>query len=285
MNKRKYIEELFDSSFMNFAGESAEEIRIRINKPATIIYKDNEFITNEIFDRSKIERLVEKMTKSSVYTFTKDIADGFITISGGHRVGIAGTAVYEDGKIKNIKDISALNIRIAKELKGVGEGVFSEIKRGNKIKNLLVISPPGGGKTTLLRDLTRLISDNTPKCRVVVIDERNEISATFMGEPQNDVGKRTDVLCGYGKYDGVIRAIRSMSPDVVVLDELGGERDTDAVMKLRYSGVKVIASLHGETCEDVKKSIPYLIEKNVFDCFLFLDRENSRMITAGEFGC
>lgn len=281
MDKRRYIENLFGNELMNMVGNTAEEIRIRINKPAMIIYRDRETVTDIVFGRAEIDSLIDRITKSSLYTFTKDIAEGFITINGGHRIGISGTAVYDGGKITNLKDISSLNIRIAQELKGVGEGVFSEIAKGGKIKNLLIVSPPGGGKTTLLRDLTRLISDGVGKCRVSVIDERNEISASFMGIPQNDVGKRTDILCGYEKYDGVMRALRSMSPDVVILDELGGMEDIEAVMKCRYSGVKIIASMHGESIEDV----PDLLKKEVFDYFLFLNNKEGRMITAGEIEC
>ena len=284
MNKRMYIENIFSDGFMNMVGDTAEEIRIRINEPVIIIYPDREAVTDIIYKRPQIDSLTDRITKSSFYTFSEDIANGFITIAGGHRIGIAGTAVYENGGLKALKDISYINIRIAHELKGVGEGLFAKILKGDTVSNTLIVSPPGGGKTTLIRDLTRLVSDNMKKYRVAVIDERNEISATFMGEPQNEIGKRTDVLCGYSKSDGINRALRSMSPDLVVLDEIGGEKDSDAIMRCKYSGVNVIATMHGDNISDVKRNIPKLIENEIFDYCIFIDKNsrNCKVLTAGE---
>ena len=196
---------------------------------------------------------------------------------GGHRIGISGTAVYEDGELKNIRDISYINVRIAHELKGVGEGLFAKLFSENKISNTLIISPPGAGKTTLLRDLIRLVSDNFKRYRVAVVDERNEISASFLGEPQNDIGKRTDVLCGYKKKDGIIRAIRSMSPDLIALDEIGSREDTDAIIKCKYCGVNVIATMHGDSFLDAKE----FMEKGIFKNYILIDKK-TREITLKE---
>jgi len=273
----KYIENIFYDGPINFVSDFAEEIRIRINKPAVVIYPDREVVTDIIYDRKKIDSLIDRITKSSLYTFSEDIKNGFITVVGGHRIGLSGTAVYENGALKNIRDISYINVRIAHELKGVGEGLFAKITNGDRIRSTLIISPPGGGKTTLLRDLVRLISDNMNRCRVAVIDERNEISATFMGEPQNDIGKRTDVLCGYSKKDGITRAIRSMSPDLIALDEIGGNEDAEAITKCKYSGVGVIATMHGDSIEDAKG----FMEREIFDCYILIDKL-TRKITVKE---
>lgn len=284
MNKRQYIENIFSDGLTDFMGDTAEEIRIRINEPAMIIYPEKEFISDIVYARPQIDAFMDKITKSSLYAFSDNIADGFITIAGGHRVGICGTAVCENGVLKAVRDISYINIRIAKELKGVGEGLFAKISRGGRIASVLFVSPPGGGKTTLLRDIIRLISENMKGCRVSVIDERNELSATFMGEPQNDLGKRTDILCGYSKEDGIIRALRSMSPDIIALDEIGGKSDEKAIMKCKYSGVDVIATMHGENISDVKKSVPELLENGVFDYYAFIDKKSRKceLLSAGE---
>lgn len=284
MNKRQYIENIFSDGLTDFMGDTAEEIRIRINEPAMIIYPEKEFVSDIIYARPQIDAFMDKITKSSLYAFSDNIADGFITIAGGHRVGICGTAVCENGVLKAVRDISYINIRIAKELKGVGEGLFAKISRGGRIASVLFVSPPGGGKTTLLRDTIRLISENMKGCRVSVIDERNELSATFMGEPQNDLGKRTDILCGYSKEDGIMRSLRSMSPDIIALDEIGGKSDEKAIMKCKYSGVGVIATMHGENISDVKKSVPELLENGVFDYYAFIDKKSRKceLLSAGE---
>lgn len=272
-----YIENIFYDGLMDFINDRAEEIRIRINKPAIVIYPEKEIETDIIYTRKTIDSLMERITKSSIYAFSEDIKNGFITVFGGHRIGISGTAVYEDGELKNIRDISYINVRIAHELKGVGEGLFAKLFSENKISNTLIISPPGAGKTTLLRDLIRLVSDNFKRYRVAVIDERNEISASFLGEPQNDIGKRTDVLCGYKKKDGIIRAIRSMSPDLIALDEIGSREDTDAIIKCKYCGVNVIATMHGDSFLDAKE----FMEKGIFKNYILIDKK-TREITLKE---
>lgn len=284
MNKRQYIENIFSDGLTDFMGDTAEEIRIRINEPVMIIYPEKEFVSDIVYARPQIDTFMDKITKSSLYAFSDNIADGFITIAGGHRVGICGTAVYENGVLKTVRDISYINIRIAKELKGVGEGLFAKISQNGQIASLLIVSPPGGGKTTLLRDLIRLISENMKGNRVSVVDERNELSATFMGEPQNELGKRTDILCGYSKEDGIMRALRSMSPDIIALDEIGGKSDEKAIMRCKYSGVGVIATMHGENISDVKKSVPELLENSVFDYYAFINKKSRKceLLSAGD---
>lgn len=264
MFKGNYIARILPEDLLQYFTGTLEEIRIRKNGPVIFVYSDTEKISDKIFYREDIENFMEKITSSSLYAYTEDIKNGYITVLGGHRIGLCGTAVYDDEKLSAIKEITGINIRIARELKGIGEGVFSKITANNNVENTLIISPPGMGKTTLLRDLTRLISNNCEKSKVSLIDERNEISASFMGNAQNDVGIRTDVFCGYGKYDGVMRAMRSMSPTVVVLDEIGGERDTEAIFKCSHSGINVLATVHGNSLEDAKERLKELFLKNIF---------------------
>ncbi len=274
--KDSFIEKILPQEFSEYFTDSLEEIRIRKNKPMIFCYPENEIVTEKIFYRNDINEFTEKITKSSIYAYYDDIANGFITVTGGHRIGFCGNAVYEKNALKSIRDITGINIRMAKEIKGIGEGVYSKIVSNSKnIGNTLVISPPGMGKTTLLRDLTRLISDNIERISLALIDERNEISATFMGNTQNDVGMRTDVFCGYKKYDGIMRAIRSMSPDVIVVDEIGGDDDIKAIKKCFHSGVKIIASVHGESYSDVKNSLSELFYENIFDYFVTLKKEGT----------
>lgn len=274
MLKENYIARILPAEISQYVTGTLEEIRIRKNKPVIFSYSDIEKVTDKIFYRDDIEDFLERITSSSIYAYTDDIKNGYITVTGGHRIGLCGTAVYENEKITAIKDITDINIRIAKELKGIGEGIFSKITTKFDIHNTLIISPPGIGKTTLLRDLTRLISDNIIKSKVSLIDERNEISATFMGNAQNDVGIRTDVFCGYTKYDGIMRAIRSMSPTVAVLDEIGDKEDVKAILKCAHSGIKVIATAHGDNIEDVKENLNELFENRIFDYFVILGKED-----------
>lgn len=274
MFKENYIVRILPEDMSQYFTGTLEEIRIRKNKPVIFSYSDMEKISDKIFYREDIEEFMERITSSSIYAYTDDIKNGYVTITGGHRIGICGTAVYENDKITAIKDITHINIRIAKELKGIGEGVFSKISTKSDIHNTLIISPPGMGKTTLLRDLTRLISNNIIKSKVSLIDERNEISATFMGNAQNDVGIRTDVFCGYTKYDGIMRAIRSMSPTVAILDEIGDKKDTEAILKCAHSGIKVIATAHGWNIDDVKENLNELFENRIFDYFVILGKKD-----------
>ena len=273
--KDSFIAKILPEDLTEYFTNTLEEIRIRKNKPVIFLYPEREIITKKIFYRNDINEFLEKITQSSIYSYYDDIANGFITVTGGHRVGLCGDAVYENEKLKSLRDITGINIRIAKEMKGIGEGVFSKITSNKSIGNTLVIAPPGIGKTTLLRDITRLISDNIEKTRLALIDERNEISASFMGNTQNDVGLRTDVFCGYKKYDGIMRALRSMSPNVIVVDEIGSKEDVEAIKKCFYSGVKIIASVHGENIDDVFGNLSSLIKENVFDFFVTLKKDGT----------
>lgn len=274
MFKGNYIAKVLPEELSEYFTGTLEEIRIRKNKPVIFLYSDMERISEKVFYRDDIEDFMEQITASSVYAYANDIKNGFITVTGGHRIGLCGTAVYDNEELTATKDITDINIRIAKELKGIGEGVFSKIATKTEVQNTLIISPPGMGKTTLLRDITRLISDNIEKSKVALIDERNEISATFMGNAQNDVGIRTDVFCGYGKYDGIMRAMRSMSPTVAVLDEIGGEEDTNAILKCAYSGIKVVATVHGKNLEDAKVKLHGLFENKIFDYGIVLGKKD-----------
>lgn len=189
------------------------------------------------------------LTSSSVYALEEELKRGYITIKGGHRVGIAGTAVWKDGKIKTQKDIFSLNYRFSRELKNCGKSVFSYLMATGSFENTLIFSPPGCGKTTLLRDLSRLLSEK--EYNITIVDERGEIAAMENGKTHYDVGNRTDVLTGFPKSEGMILALRSLGPSVLVTDEVGSENDRIAVSDALRCGVKLLLSAHGGTLEEL----------------------------------
>ena len=249
----------------NYRLKDIREIRIRVNKPIILKTFSNDIVIDNIkMDKETINKIFECICGNSVYAFTDEISNGFITILGGHRVGIAGKPLYKDGKIYNIKDISSLNFRVARQIIGSGDKVINLIKENGNFENTLIISPPGIGKTTILRDIVRQISNSGYE--VSLIDERTEIAACFNGVPQNDVGQRTDVMDGVNKDDGIKMMVRAMRPDFIATDEIGTDDDADAIMYAINSGVKVIATAHGSKIQDLNRSekLKKLIELGLF---------------------
>ncbi|MBR4892468.1 MAG: Flp pilus assembly complex ATPase component TadA [Clostridia bacterium] len=254
---------------INIGDVIIEEIRIKSDSRVFVYSKNKEYCLyykGEVIraTSSDINFILKKATDSSFYAFDEKIKQGYITVFGGHRIGISGEAVYGKDGIINIKNISFLNIRCANEIMGAGEEVFLKLFN-ERVENTLIVSPPKCGKTTLLRDLTRLIS-KTKGIKVVLIDERDEIAASFMGSNANDVGERTFVLSGYLKKDGFSHAIRGLSPDVVVCDEIGGPKDFLNILDASKRGVNVIATIHGNSMEDIGEF------KGVFKNIVFLDK-------------
>lgn len=191
-----------------------------------------------------IKRGIELVTRSSVYAYENEIKNGYITLSGGHRVGISGDAVTEDGKLQHLKTIQSMNYRFAKEIIGAADKVMSHIIQNGKIKNTILVSPPCCGKTTMLRDIARSLSIMGKK--ISIVDERGEIAAISDGCSPFDLGANCDVLSGVNKADGMLLMLRAMSPDVIITDEIGDERDFLAIAEIKKRGVKVITTLHGE---------------------------------------
>jgi len=259
------------------------EIRLRVNRPLILISKENEVIikknNNEyLITKEIISRIFESICGNSVYAFENEISNGFITIYGGHRVGISGKPLYKEGKIYSIKDISGLNFRVSRELKGVADSIIPRIKEGGEFVNTLIISPPGFGKTTLLRDLVRQISDSG--YNVSLVDERSEIAGCFLGVPQNDVGLRTDVMDGISKYDGINMMVRSMGPEFIATDEIGTKEDVEAIEYAINSGVKILATAHGDKVEDLYKSrkMRELLEFNIFNKIVLIKNREVEVI-------
>ena len=248
---------------MVFGVEPLEEIRLRADKPLALLNCYREwFIGKDGLPSSKpsgsftvtqedIRDCIELMSENSIYAYQEEIRNGYITIKGGHRVGLSGRAVLDGSGVKNIKDISGLNIRLSKQIFGCSAKVMRYIiKNSSDIYNTLIISPPQCGKTTILRDIARNLSNGMADMdfkgvKVAIVDERSEIAACVKGIPQNDVGIRTDVLDGCPKNIGMKMMIRSMSPRVIITDEIGNEGDREAVHNVLNAGVRIITTAHG----------------------------------------
>lgn len=276
--------------------DSIQEIRLRAGQPA-VLYRDGReiFLTEhgEFTDSAacarrvsgrELEELLEHICHYSPYAFEEELRRGFVTVAGGHRVGVAGQAVLEgDGRIRTLKNISFINIRVSHQKKGAADGVLSALYAGGGLKNALIISPPGCGKTTLLRDLIRQISDGNSfgqGMTVGVVDERSELAGSFQGRPQNDMGMRTDVLDGCPKEIGMLLLLRSMSPRVIAIDELGSEGELRALGQASACGCKILATVHGTDRRDVERrfGLDAGAWEKMFDVFLILGKEKGKCI-------
>lgn len=226
-------------------------------------------------DQELIRGILEICSRHSLYAYEREIGQGFLTIRGGHRVGIAGKAVVEDGHVKTVRDISSLNIRVAHEVKGCAKHVLPQLMDGETFLDTLLISPPGAGKTTLLRDLIRELSNGgtwgTGK-NVSVVDERSEIAACFGGIPQCDLGLRTDVMDGCPKAEGMLMMLRSMAPRVLAVDEAGGEGEILAMKYGMNCGCRILATVHGADIGDIMKRPAWkkLAEAKIFSRYVVL---------------
>ncbi|RKD34776.1 stage III sporulation protein AA [Thermohalobacter berrensis] len=296
--KYKEILELLDSDIAKIMDkipkrvkDKVEEIRLRIGRPLMICLEGSDYFLDKrgklnerdrdsyIVTEENIKKTFRLLCNYSVYAVEDDIKRGFITIKGGHRIGITGKTVYGEKGIEIIKEIASLNIRIAREKVGISNKVIKYIiKKPNSIYNTLIVSPPQCGKTTLLRDLVRNISTGVPKLnfrglKVGVVDERSEIGGVFKGVPQNDLGPRTDILDGCKKHDGIMILIRAMSPYVIATDEIGDKKDIKAIHESLKAGVKIIATVHGENINDIKTkpNLRQIINEKIFKRIIILD--------------
>ena len=207
-----------------------------------------------------IAEMLNYISSYSLYAYQEELKQGYITIEGGHRIGLAGSVALAEGKIVGISHVTFMNIRIAHEKKGCAREILPGIRNGSNIYNTLILSEPGGGKTTLLRDCIRMLSEGAggfAGLKVCVVDERSEIAACHLGIPQNDLGPRTDVLDGCGKPEGMRMLLRAMSPQVLAVDELGSEEDFFAVEQAVYMGSRVLGTVHAGSVQELTEK-PYL---------------------------
>ncbi len=272
--------------------DELQEIRLCAGLPVRILRNNEEFFVNQTGEAVKIigsncwyisvgemEQILDHICSYSRYAYEEEIGQGFLTVPGGHRIGMAGQVVLDDaGKVKNMKYIRYINIRIAHEVIGAADVLMPLIHENGKLCNTLLVAPPGCGKTTMLRDLIRQISDGSRWAegkQVGVVDERSEIAGSFMGMTGNRLGIRTDILDGCPKVQGMMMLLRSMSPQVIAVDEIGSMEEEQAILAILQCGCQVIATMHANSMEEVRKRG---IDKHIFERFAFLGKRDGKCV-------
>jgi stage III sporulation protein AA len=257
-----------------------EEIRVRISRPIELTARGVPHFLPYIVDSEDAVHLLNKISHFSIYTLEEELKRGYITIEGGHRVGLAGKVILEQGKVKAIRDISSFNIRIAREKVGIAQKLIPRIYRDGWL-HTMIIGPPQTGKTTLLRDIARIISSGDPSSdlpasKVGIVDERSEIAGCVNGIPQMTFGNRIDVLDACPKAEGMMMMIRSMSPEVLVVDEIGRHEDAEAIMEAVNAGIKLIMTTHGNSLEEIKRrpTLQAVLKMGIFQRFIELSRKD-----------
>lgn len=263
------------------------EIRLRNGRYLTVSVLANEFYITEkgkmsdnscnavLITAEDIDYTYKTALRNTIYSFKREISQGYIITEGGNRVGFCGTAVLDEyGKNETLKNISSISIRIAREAIGSSNELIDKLHLNEELKNVLILGPPSSGKTTLLRDLCRQIGNEK---RISLIDNKNEISASFKAASQNDIGNFTDVFDSYSKYYGILSAVKIMSPQLIICDEIGTKDDLEALDYAINSGVNIIATMHSNDIDDAYKK-PYmknLFSRNAFDYIVVLGTNES----------
>ena len=252
-----------------------QEVRLRIGKPLIVIADNIEFVLHKTIEKEDLMEILEYVSNYSLHAFENELKQGFITIEGGHRVGVTGQVLIENGEVKNIKHISSMNIRISHEILNCANIILPYITRNKQICNTLIISPPRCGKTTLLRDLVRQISDGSRwvrACTVGVVDERSELGGCYLGVPQNRLGIRTDVLDNCPKSKGMLMLIRSMSPQVIAVDELGSLEDIHALEYAMHCGCRMVATVHATSMDEIRSKplFEQMVKEHRFERYVVL---------------
>lgn len=299
INLRKILCNVFKMS------ERVNEIRLRAGQPLIVLIDNEEWfldcngkiINSEensyVVTVNEIRETMEYISNYSMYAYEEEIRQGYITVAGGHRIGICGKAVIENNSIKTLRYISFINIRIAHEIEKCSDKIIKKIYKDRRsIYNTLIISPPGSGKTTLLRDMVRNISNGFiykenqngeesikyKGMNVGVADERSEIAACYLGIPQNNIGIRTDVIDGVPKALGIMMLIRTMSPKVIAVDEIGSLDDINAIRQGINCGCSFICTVHGENLDDVisKPVFKDMINENIFKRYIVINKDSKK---------
>ncbi len=276
--------------------QQLQEIRLRVNRPVLLYLNGREYFLNEQgdltgepenavrMDRQALEAILNTVCQDSFYAYEDELKQGFLTAAGGHRIGVSGQAVLDEGgRLRTIKNISFVNIRIAHQVKGAADHALPLAYRDGELVNTLILAPPACGKTTLLRDLIRQVSDGNKYgegLTVGVVDERSELAGSFLGVPQNDLGMRTDVLDGCPKAEGMLLLLRAMSPKVIAIDELGSREEMEALGRAAACGCRILATAHGQTFADMKTRFGIGEEecRNLFQTVLCLLKKEDRFL-------
>ncbi|MBM7701574.1 stage III sporulation protein AA [Metabacillus iocasae] len=275
----KSIEEAA-SRYIHSSANYLEEIRIRVDRQIEFIVNNRPYFHPYIATKEDALFILNKLSHFSIYMIEEELKKGYVTIEGGHRVGLAGKVITENGRVKVIRDVTSFNIRIAKQKIGIANKLIPFLHE-RKWMNTVLIGPPQTGKTTMVRDLARIMSLGVAEQRIQpvkvgIVDERSEIAGSVKGVPQHTFGTRLDVLDSCPKAEGMMMMIRSMSPDIIVVDEVGRQEDCDAVLEAVNAGVHVVMTVHGYDIEDLKKrpTIRELLNLEVFQRFIVLSNQN-----------
>lgn len=255
--------------------EYLQEIRLRIGHPVILCHRGKEILCDQIATEKTIRETLDYVSNYSLYAYENELRQGFITVEGGHRIGMAGQAILENGHIKNLKHIASLNIRISHEILDCANPLFQFVTKSGQLYHTMIISPPRCGKTTLLRDLIRQISDGNQWLKghtVGVVDERSELAGCYHGVPQNHIGMRTDVMDGCPKAEGMMMLIRSMSPQVIAVDEIGSGDDVQAIRYAMHCGCKMLTTVHGQSMEEIRRKPLFaeMIKERCFERYIVL---------------
>ena len=260
-----------------------EELRLRAGWPMTAVLPEGERpLGGPPVEGRELEQLVEIASRASLHTVLDQVRRGYLTFEGGHRIGLCGTAALREGEIHALRAISSANLRIARQVKGAAAPVLDGLCPGGRLADTLILAPPGLGKTTLLRDVIRSVSEGegcTP-LRVSLADERGEVAAMYSGRPQLEVGRRTDVAEGCPKAQGLMLLLRAMNPQVLAVDEITAPEDVGALIAAAGCGVTLLATAHGEGRAGLERRPLYrpLLDEGLFRFLVRIRREGERRI-------
>lgn len=259
--------------------DELEELRLRRGFPMTALLPEGEVEADgPPINEDDLRQVVENATQASAHTALDRVRQGFVTLRGGHRVGLCGSVVKREGQIVTLRDISSLSVRVARSVTGQAVELLPRLMEQSVFLSTLILAPPGAGKTTLLRDLVRSLSDGGagPPVRVGVVDERGEIAALWQGEPQLYIGRHTDVMDGCSKAEGLSILIRGMNPQAVAVDEITDPADVQAITEAVGCGVSLIATAHGTAREDLTHRPVYraLLENGIFRRMVVIERKD-----------
>lgn len=277
--------------------DKLEEIRIREGRPLEVGYAGGFGFAGEDGSLNRMphsaykpgadicRKLLERITNHSLYAMEEELRRGYITVAGGHRIGLAGRTVLEGGAVRGLRDVAGFNIRIARDIEGVAGAVLPGLlnRQGRTVRSALIVAPPQQGKTTMIRDIARAVSYGRwrhpdaagwPGRKVGIVDERSEIAACIRGVPTFDVGPRTDVIDACPKAEGMMMMLRSMSPELLVADEIGRPEDAEAIREASHAGVSVIATAHAADLAEARGRpvLRRLLEEGAFDLLVELRR-------------
>ena len=270
--------EIYNLIIRNFNFNDINEIRMRINEKLIIVIKNKKYYLKDdnnnfiIINKFILDNFIKKISENSIYAFNDSIIQGYITLPKGIRIGLTGTVVTVDNKITTIKDFQSANIRIPHTIKNCCLPAFDFLFDGD-VKNTLVVSSPGGGKTTFIRDFVCQLYANNISKNVLIADERNEICSSLNGEPCLKLGGFCDIYANCSKKFAFKNGIRSMNPDVIITDEIDLERDMEYLIEAINSGVNVVATIHAKDIEQLKqkKGFDEIICNKYFSRYVILN--------------